>query len=92
MASGVTDRLWEMSDLVEMLEAFETKGKRDAKPVFEVCEWKIGGGFYVRATLPGQGPERIEGFKSEAEAARWVRIESNVWLHNRRSKQADQDG
>ena len=25
MAAGVTDRLWEMKDLVEMLEAFEAK-------------------------------------------------------------------
>jgi hypothetical protein len=28
MAVGVTDRLWEMSDLVEMVEAFETSQKR----------------------------------------------------------------
>jgi hypothetical protein len=25
MAAGVTDRLWEMSDLVEMIEAFENR-------------------------------------------------------------------
>ena len=86
MAAGVTDRLWEMSDLVEMLEAFETKEKRDAKPVFEVCKWDIGGGFYVRATLVGQEPERIEGFNSEAEAARWIKNESVIWLHERRTK------
>jgi hypothetical protein len=30
MAAGVTDRLWEMKDLVEMLEAFETSQKRAA--------------------------------------------------------------
>jgi IS1 family transposase len=88
MAAGVTDRLWEMDDLVDMLEAFETKEKRDAKPVFEVCEWKIGGGIYIRATLPDSDPERIEGFKSEAEAARWIKNESVVWLHERRRKDA----
>jgi hypothetical protein len=27
MAAGVTDRLWEMKDLVEMLEAFENSRK-----------------------------------------------------------------
>lgn len=86
MAAGVTDRLWEMTDLVEMLEAFEAKEKRDDAPIFEVVEWKIGGGFYVRATLPDAAPERIEGFKSEAEAARWVRSESGVWLHERRAR------
>jgi hypothetical protein len=30
MAAGVTDRLWEMKDLVDMLEAFETARKRAA--------------------------------------------------------------
>jgi hypothetical protein len=30
MAAGVTDRLWEMKDLVEMLEAFETSHKSAA--------------------------------------------------------------
>jgi hypothetical protein len=28
MAAGVTDRLWEMADVVEMLEAFEAAPKR----------------------------------------------------------------
>ena len=88
MGAGVTDRLWEMSDLVDMLEAFETKDKRDAKPIFEICEWKIGGGFYIRATLPDSAPEQIDGFASEAEANRWIRNESKVWLHERRCKAA----
>ena len=83
MAAGVTDRLWEMTDLVEMLEAWETKEKRDAKPIFEVLEWKLGGGFYVRATLPDSAPKQIDGFKSEAEAARWIKNEAVVWLHAR---------
>jgi len=86
MAAGVTDRLWEMSDLVEMLEAFEIKERRDAKPVFEVCKWEIGGGFYVRATLAGREPERIEGFASEMDAARWIRIDSQAWIRERRVK------
>lgn len=30
MAAGVTDRLWDMTDLVEMIEAWEAKEKRDA--------------------------------------------------------------
>src|SRR5262245_6306665 len=30
MAAGVTDRLWEMKDMVEMLEAFETARNRAA--------------------------------------------------------------
>ena len=30
MAAGVTDRLWEMSDVVDLLEAFEAARKRAA--------------------------------------------------------------
>ena len=30
MAAGVTDRLWEMKDLVEMVKAFEDSRKRKA--------------------------------------------------------------
>jgi hypothetical protein len=30
MAAGVTDHIWEMSDVVEMIEAFEGSQKRAA--------------------------------------------------------------
>lgn len=83
MAAGVTDRLWEMNDLVEMIEAFEAKEKRDTKPIFEVLGWRIGGGFYVKVSIPNFSPENIEGFDSEDEAWRWVRNESRVWLRNK---------
>jgi IS1 family transposase len=80
MAAGVTDRLWEISDLVEMIEAWEAKEKREAKPMFEVMEWKIGGGWYVKATLPNAEPENITGFETKADALRWIRYESQMWL------------
>ena len=57
----------------------------DAKPVFEIIQWKIGEGWYVRATLPNQAPIQIDGFKSEDEAARWIRKESLAWLHKKRA-------
>jgi IS1 family transposase len=44
MAAGVTDRLWEMGDVVDMLEAWESKEKRDDKPIFEICEDTISRG------------------------------------------------
>jgi hypothetical protein len=47
-------------------------------------EWKIGGGFYVKATLPNVAPENITGFKTKSEAVRWVRNESLAWLHTKR--------
>jgi hypothetical protein len=84
MAAGVTDRLWEMTDVVDMLDAFEAKRKREPKVAFEIDEWKITGGFYVRVTLADGIVERIEGFSTQGEAAAWIRNESVVWLHNRR--------
>jgi IS1 family transposase len=89
MAAAVTDRLWEISDLVAMLEAWETKEKRDAKPVFEVMEWKIGGGFYVKATLPNAEPENITGFVTRNDATRWVRYESKLWSYEHRAIQSE---
>jgi hypothetical protein len=38
MAAGVTDRLWEMRDVEDVLHAFEAKHKRGARPLFEICE------------------------------------------------------
>jgi hypothetical protein len=87
MAAGVTDRLWEMTDVVDMLDAFEAKRKREPKVTFEIEEWAITGGFFVRATLADGTIERIEGFVTEVEAGRWITNESPVWLHQQRNKQ-----
>ena len=84
MAAGVTDRLWEMVDVVDVLDAFEAKRKRGAKPMFEVERWAIGGGYYVRATITDGTVDRIEGFATEGEAGRWIKNESKIWLHQLR--------
>jgi hypothetical protein len=39
---------WEMVDVIDVLDAFEAKRKRAAKPVFEVAQWAIGGGLCPR--------------------------------------------
>ena len=84
MAAGVTDRLWEMVDVIDVLDAFEAKRKRAAKAVFEVERWAIGGSYYVRATLTDGTVDRIEGFATEGEAGRWIKNEAGAWLHSRR--------
>jgi hypothetical protein len=66
-----------------MLDAFEAKRKGVAKPIFEVEKWAIGGGFYIRATLPDGTIDRIEGFTTEGEAAQLIKNESVAWLHER---------
>jgi hypothetical protein len=85
MAGHVTDRLWEMVDIVDVLDAFEAKRKRVAQPLFEVERWAIGGGHYVRATLADGTVDRIEGFATEGEAGHWVRNEAAAWLHARQN-------
>ena len=88
MAAGVTDRLWEMVDIVDVLDAFEAKRKRHApKAVFDVERWRIGEGYYVTVTMPDNEPQRVtETFKTEGEAWHWIKNEAAIWLHNRRKE------
>lgn len=86
MAAGVTDRLWEMGDVVDILDAWERKEKREPKMLFEIDHWRIGGGYYVRATFHDGVIERIEGFATEGDAARWIKNESMGWLYERRAQ------
>jgi hypothetical protein len=83
MAAGVTDRLWEMVNIVDVLDAFEAKRKRQAQPIFEVEKWAIGESCYVRVTLPDGTIERVEGFATEGAAVLWIRNDSGGWLYNR---------
>jgi hypothetical protein len=56
----------------------------EAKPIFEVIEWKIGGGFYVKATLPNNEPQNIDSFATRNDALRWIRNDSQLWLYSQR--------
>jgi IS1 family transposase len=85
IAAGVTERLWEMVDVVDVLDAFEAKRKREPKVIFNVEPWRIGSGYYVTVTMPGSEPRRVtETFSTEAEAWRWIKNESAVWMHSHR--------
>lgn len=55
-----------MTDVVDVLDAFEAKRKRQApKAVFDVERWRIGEGYYVRVATPNSEPRRItETFKN----------------------------
>jgi hypothetical protein len=77
----VSDRLWEMVDVVDVLDASEAKRKREPKVIFDVVRWRIGEGYYVSVAMPGNEPKRItETFATEGEAWRWIRNESAAWL------------
>jgi hypothetical protein len=84
MAAGVTNRLWEMKDIVAMLEAWEALYAR-VEPKFEIDNHQIDGKPFVRVTLPNGQSETVYGFSSEGEAARWIRNESQAWLYERRA-------
>jgi hypothetical protein len=83
MAAGVTDRLWEMVDVVDVLDAFEAKQKRARKPIFEAAKWAIGNSYFVRVTFADGTTDKIEGFATEGEAWRWIKNESVEWLYTR---------
>ena len=63
MAAGVTDRLWEIGDLVAVIEAWEAE-QATAGITYEIGENKIGDGFYVKA-LPryGEPTDAVYGFR-----------------------------
>jgi IS1 family transposase len=84
MAAGVTTRLWEMSDVVAMLEEWEAERAR-VKPIFEVREAAIGGSSYVQVTMPDGTSDQIYGFDSRDAASEWIEIERRGWLRQRRS-------
>jgi hypothetical protein len=86
MAAGVTDKLWEVGDIVRVLEDFESQ--RKAEPVFEIERERVGKDYFVRAVLPNGTTDTVHGFTTEAIAAKWIRNESVVWLFERRQKKA----
>jgi hypothetical protein len=66
-----------MLDVVDVLDAFEAKRKRQPEVIFNVEPWGIGHGYYVTVTFPDKEPRRItETLATEGEAWRWIRNES----------------
>jgi IS1 family transposase len=84
MAAGVTDRLWEISDLVKVLESWEVQ--QDSEPVFDVDTHKIDGKPFVRVTFPKGKTEAIYGFETRSDAIKWIRCDAIVWLYEWRLK------
>lgn len=83
MAAGVTDRLWEMSDIVAVLEGWEAQ--QGGEPSFEPEENQIGEGWLVRVTWPnGEKGSIYNNFATKADAVKWIRCEAVVWLWQQR--------
>jgi IS1 transposase len=82
MAAGVTKKLWDMSDIVTILEDWEAENAR-VKPIFEIRQNVIGGSDYVHVTMPDGTTDQIYGFNSRDEAVEWIETERRAWLRQR---------
>jgi hypothetical protein len=79
MAAGVTDKLWEVSDIVEMLEQWELA---NFKPEYQfvVRQYMIGKGNSLSVLWRGGEIDTIFGFEKEADALQWIKEKSQTWL------------
>ncbi len=79
MAAGVSDKLWEVSDIVEMLEQWELA---NFKPQYQfiVRQYAIGKGHSVSVMWRGGEVDTIFGFEKEADALTWIKEKSQGWL------------
>jgi hypothetical protein len=79
MAAGVTKKLWEVSDIVEMLEQWELA---NFKPEYQfvVRQYMIGKGHSVSVIWRGGEIDTIFGFEKEADALQWIKEKSQGWL------------
>ena len=77
MAAGVTDKLWEIGDIITMVEAWEAE-YATAGITYRIGENEIGEGFFVRV-IPRYEPvpDPVYGFKSREEAETWIAAEGS---------------
>jgi hypothetical protein len=86
MAAGVSSRLWEVSDIIAVIEDWETE-QSTAGITYEIGENRIDGGFYVKV-LPryGETAAPIYGFKARTEAEAWIEEDRAKHRPGRRPK------
>lgn len=77
MAAGVTNKLWEMEDLVTMLEQWELA---NYKPEYQVRQYAVGKGHQVSVPWRGGEVDSIFGFESEHDALDSIREKSQAGL------------
>ncbi len=79
MAAGVTDKFWEVSDIVAMLEQWELA---NFKPEYQfvVRQYMIGKGYSVSVLWRGGEVDTVFGFEKEVDALEWIKEKSQAWL------------
>jgi hypothetical protein len=83
MAAGVSKKLWEVIDIVEMLEQWELA---NAGPEYQfiVRQYMIGKGHSVSVMWRGGEVDTIYGFESEDGALQWIKEKSQGWVLSQR--------
>jgi hypothetical protein len=84
MAAGVTDRLWEVSDIVADAGAVGANFKPEYS--FVVRQYAIGKGHSISVLWRGGEVDTIFGFEKKADALQWIKEKSQGWL--RENKEA----
>lgn len=79
MAAGVTDKLWEVSDIVTVLERWELANYKPEYN-FVVRQYMIGKGHSVSVLWRGGEVDTIFGFEKEDDALQWIKEKSQAWL------------
>jgi IS1 family transposase len=87
MAAGVTDRLWDMNDLVKVLEDWEAD-MATAGTTYEVSADRIPPGFHVVINSRYGKPETIFGFPTVDDAKAFIEAERAKHRPGRRRKVA----
>jgi IS1 family transposase len=85
MAAGVSQKLWEVSDIVDMLEQWELA---NFKPEYQfiVRQYAIGKGHSVSVMWRGGEVDSVFGFASENDALQWIKEKSQAWIVQNKSK------
>ena len=83
MAAGVTDKLWEMDDLVTVLEQWEL-ANQTPEYNFVVRQYRIGKGYSVSVLWRGGEVDTIFGFEKEDDALTWISEKSHAWITSRK--------
>ncbi len=83
MAAGVTEKLWEMDGLVEVIEQWELANKQPEYN-FVVRKYDIGKGYSVSVLWRGGEIDTIYGFEREHDGLEWIREKSAAWLREQK--------
>jgi hypothetical protein len=71
MAAGVTEKLWEVSDIIAVVDAWEAD-LRAVGVEYQVEKERVGDGYLVRKLVRYAEPETVFGFATQDAAQDWI--------------------